>query len=73
VNRRRDRRPRAPTGCSSGHADGRGCTAGGTLDIWDDYFPAEKAERQLATAVDLGHHGELFEYDAGEGRLTLPS
>jgi len=42
------------------------------LDIWDDYFPSEEAERQLATAVDWGRYGELFEYDAGEGRLTLP-
>lgn len=24
------------------------------LDIWDDYFPSDKAERQLATAVDSG-------------------
>lgn len=43
------------------------------LDIWDDYFPTEEAERQLATAVDWGRYGELFEYDAGEGRLTLPT
>ena len=43
------------------------------LDIWDDYFPSEEAERQLATAVDWGRYGELFEYDASEGRLTLPS
>ena len=42
------------------------------LDIWDDDFPSEEAERQLATAVDWGRYGELFEYDAGEGRLTLP-
>ena len=43
------------------------------LGIWDDYFPIEEAERQLATAVDWGRYGELFEYDAGEGRLSLPS
>ncbi len=43
------------------------------LDIWDDYFPSEEAERQLATAVDWGRYGELFEYNAGEGRITLPS
>lgn len=42
------------------------------LDMWDDYFPSEEAERQLATAVDWGRYGELFEYDAGEGRLSLP-
>jgi len=43
------------------------------LDIWDDYFPSEEAERQLTTAVDWGRYAELFEFDAGEGRLTLPS
>lgn len=42
------------------------------LGIWDDYFPIEEAERQLATTVDWGRYGELFEYDATEGRITLP-
>ena len=42
------------------------------LGIWDDYFPTEEAERQLATAVDWGRYAELFEYDAAEGRLSLP-
>ncbi len=42
------------------------------LDIWDDYFPTEEAERQLATAVDWGRYAELFEFDASEGRLSLP-
>ena len=41
------------------------------LGIWDDYFPLEEAERQLATAVDWGRYGELFEYDASEGRFHL--
>jgi NitT/TauT family transport system ATP-binding protein len=43
------------------------------LGIWDDYFPQEEAERQLATAVDWGRYGELFEYDATEGRFHLAS
>ena len=43
------------------------------LDIWEDHFSAEEAERQMATAIDWGRYGELFEYDAGEGRLSLPS
>lgn len=30
------------------------------LDIWDDYFPTEEAERRLSTAVDWGRHSELF-------------
>ena len=42
------------------------------LEIWDDYFPTEEAERQLATAVDWARYAELFEYDAAEGRLSLP-
>jgi NitT/TauT family transport system ATP-binding protein len=42
------------------------------LDIWDDHFPSEEAERQMATAIDWGRYGELFEYDASEGRLSLP-
>jgi len=43
------------------------------LGIWDDYFPLEEAERQLATAVDWGRYAELFEFDAIEGRLYLPA
>jgi NitT/TauT family transport system ATP-binding protein len=43
------------------------------LGIWDDYFPLEEAERQLATAVDWGRYAELFEYDVNEGRLYLSS
>ena len=42
------------------------------LEIWDDYFPTEEAERQLTTAVDWARYAELFEYDAAEGRLSLP-
>ena len=42
------------------------------LNNWDDHFPNEEAERQMATAIDWGRYGELFEYDASEGRLTLP-
>jgi len=43
------------------------------LDIWDEYFPHAEAERQFATAVDWGRYAELFEYDASEERLYLPS
>jgi NitT/TauT family transport system ATP-binding protein len=42
------------------------------LDLLDEYFPHEEAERQFATAVDWGRYGELFEYDASEERLYLP-
>ncbi|MCL6432766.1 MAG: nitrate/sulfonate/bicarbonate ABC transporter ATP-binding protein [Leptolyngbyaceae cyanobacterium HOT.MB2.61] len=42
------------------------------LDLWDEHFPHEEAERQFATAVDWGRYAELFEYDASEARLYLP-
>jgi NitT/TauT family transport system ATP-binding protein len=41
------------------------------LDLWDEYFPAEEAQRQLATAVDWGRYAELFEYDSIEELLRL--
>jgi NitT/TauT family transport system ATP-binding protein len=41
------------------------------LDLLDEYYPYEEAERQFATAVDWGRYAELFEYDAGEGWLYL--
>jgi NitT/TauT family transport system ATP-binding protein len=41
------------------------------LDIWDEYFPLEEAQRQLTTAVDWGRYAELFEYDAVDGLLRL--
>ncbi len=43
------------------------------LHLWDDHLPSIEAERQLATAVDWGRYGELFDFDASEGRLSLPS
>lgn len=42
------------------------------LDLWDEHFPHEEAERQFATAIDWGRYAELFEYDADEERLYLP-
>jgi NitT/TauT family transport system ATP-binding protein len=41
------------------------------LDIWDEYFPPEEAQRQLTTVVDWGRYAELFEYDAVNGLLRL--
>lgn len=41
------------------------------LDILDGHFPAEEAEKQLATAIDWGRYAELFEYNVNEGLLTL--
>lgn len=42
------------------------------LDILDEHFPAEEAQRQFATAVDWGRYAELYEYDANEHLLSLP-
>jgi len=42
------------------------------LDLLDEYYPHEEAERQFATVVDWGRYAELFEYDASEDRLYLP-
>jgi NitT/TauT family transport system ATP-binding protein len=41
------------------------------LDVLDEHYPDEEAERQFATAVDWGRYAELFEYDAEEKRLTI--
>lgn len=46
--------------------------AGFFLDLLDEHFPHEEAERQFATVVDWGRYAELFEYDANEERLYLP-
>jgi NitT/TauT family transport system ATP-binding protein len=43
------------------------------LDLLDEYFPREEAERQFATAIDWGRYAELFEYSASEERLYLPA
>jgi NitT/TauT family transport system ATP-binding protein len=42
------------------------------LDLLDEYYPSQEAERQLTTAIDWGRYAELFEYDASERRLYLP-
>jgi NitT/TauT family transport system ATP-binding protein len=41
-------------------------------DILDEHFPEDEASRQLQTAVDWGRYGELFDYDAAGGRISLP-
>lgn len=42
------------------------------LDLLDEHFPHQEAEKQFSTAVDWGRYAELFEYDATEERLYLP-
>jgi len=41
------------------------------LDLLDEYYPAAEAQLQFNTAVEWGRYAELFEYDAGEERLSL--
>jgi NitT/TauT family transport system ATP-binding protein len=41
------------------------------LDLWDEYFPEQEAQRQFATAIDWGRYAELFEYDTHERVLRL--
>jgi len=41
------------------------------LDLLDEFYPEEEAERQFQTAVDWGRYAELFEYDADAERLRL--
>lgn len=42
------------------------------LDILDEHYPEDEAQRQFDTAVDWGRNAELFEYNAGEHKLYLP-
>jgi NitT/TauT family transport system ATP-binding protein len=39
------------------------------IDILDEHFSAEEAERQFETLVDWGRYALLFEYDRDEERL----
>jgi NitT/TauT family transport system ATP-binding protein len=40
-------------------------------DILDEHFGEEETRRQLRTAIHWGRYGEIFDYDAGSGRLYL--
>lgn len=42
------------------------------LDILDEIYPEEEAQRQFETLVDWGRFAELFEYDAIERKLYIP-
>ncbi|MFN8443886.1 MAG: nitrate/sulfonate/bicarbonate ABC transporter ATP-binding protein [Caldilineaceae bacterium] len=43
------------------------------LDILDELYPSPEAVRQFETVVDWGRYAELFEYDAVERKLYLPT
>jgi NitT/TauT family transport system ATP-binding protein len=40
-------------------------------DILDEHFSEEESQRQLSTAILWGRYAEIFDYDAGSGRLIL--
>jgi NitT/TauT family transport system ATP-binding protein len=42
------------------------------LDMLDEQFSDEEAQRQMETAVAWGRYAELFDYDAGRRRFILP-
>jgi NitT/TauT family transport system ATP-binding protein len=41
------------------------------LDLLEEHYSAEEAQRQFDTAVDWGRYAELFEYDAVSQRVWL--
>jgi NitT/TauT family transport system ATP-binding protein len=41
------------------------------LDILDEHFSDEEAEKQFQTLIDWGRYAHLFEYDADEERIYL--
>jgi NitT/TauT family transport system ATP-binding protein len=53
--------------------DNREMRADFFLDILEEYYSANEAVRQFETAVDWGRYAELFEYEASERRLSLPT
>ena len=41
------------------------------IDLLASHYSREEARAQLETAIDWGRYGELFEYDAGRGEISL--
>jgi len=39
--------------------------------LLEEHFSEEESRRQLETAIQWGRYAEIFEYDAGSGKLTL--
>jgi NitT/TauT family transport system ATP-binding protein len=42
------------------------------LDMLDEQFSDEETQRQLETAINWGRYAELFDFDGGRRRFTLP-
>jgi len=40
-------------------------------DLLDEHFGEDESRRQLETAIQWGRYGEIFDYDAATGKLTL--
>ena len=41
-------------------------------DLLDEQFSEEETVRQMETAINWGRYAEIFAYDSGTHRLTLP-
>ena len=41
------------------------------LDVLEEHFTEDEAQRQLETAIQWGRYAELFDYDAASGQLIL--
>jgi NitT/TauT family transport system ATP-binding protein len=42
------------------------------LDMLDEQFSEEEAQRQMETAIAWGRYAEIFDFDAGRRRFVLP-
>ena len=42
------------------------------LDLLDEQFSEEEAQRQMETTVNWGRYAELFDFDSGRRRFVLP-
>ena len=40
-------------------------------DLLDEHFSEDESRRQMETVIQWGRYAEIFEYDAGSGKLTL--
>jgi NitT/TauT family transport system ATP-binding protein len=41
------------------------------LDILENHFSPEEAQRQLKTAIDWGRYAEIYSYDEPAGQIFL--
>ena len=72
AQRARERAPLVRSVCNALEATNDGSLGEGFfLDLLRRGFSEEDAQRQLKIAIDWGRYGELFDFDANTGQLTL--